>query len=115
MPSKIIFERFLWLHSQVKAEKYPNARVLAEKFELTRKTAQRDIEFIRGPVECPAGVCADQIQAVGPDGSLCLTFPVADLREVKREVLRFGALVEVPAPEQLRIEVKKEREKIYRC
>ena len=32
MPSKIIFERFLWFHSRVKAEKYPNARRLAEKF-----------------------------------------------------------------------------------
>ena len=55
---------------------------------------------------------ANQIQEIQADGSLCLTFPVADLREVKREILRFGAQVEVLAPESLRAEVKKEIEKM---
>lgn len=53
MPSKSLFERFLWFHSRVKAGKYPNARVLAEKFELTRKTAQRDIDFMRDRMRAP--------------------------------------------------------------
>jgi predicted DNA-binding transcriptional regulator YafY len=53
MPSKIIYERFLWFHNQVKAEKYPNSRILAEKFELSQKTAQRDIEFIRNRLYAP--------------------------------------------------------------
>lgn len=53
MPSKIIYERFLWFNNQVKAGKYPNARALAEKFELSQKTAQRDIEFIRDRLNAP--------------------------------------------------------------
>jgi predicted DNA-binding transcriptional regulator YafY len=53
MPAKIVYERFLWFHRQVKAEKYPNARILAEKFELSQKTAQRDMEFIRDRLNAP--------------------------------------------------------------
>jgi predicted DNA-binding transcriptional regulator YafY len=55
---------------------------------------------------------ADQIQAVQPDDSLCLTFPAADLREVKREVLKYGSQVEVLSPAALREAVKKEIEKM---
>jgi predicted DNA-binding transcriptional regulator YafY len=53
MPSKVIYERFWWFHNQVKAGKYPNARKLAERFELSVKTAQRDIEFIRDRLNAP--------------------------------------------------------------
>jgi predicted DNA-binding transcriptional regulator YafY len=53
MPAKIVYERFLWFHNQVKAEKYPNSRILAERFELSQKTAQRDIEFMRDRLKAP--------------------------------------------------------------
>lgn len=53
MPAKIIYERFLWFHKQVKAERYPNAGILAQKFELSNKTAQRDIAFIRARLNAP--------------------------------------------------------------
>jgi predicted DNA-binding transcriptional regulator YafY len=46
------------------------------------------------------------------DGTLCLRFPAADLREVKREVLRYGAEVEVLWPEELREAVKGEIERM---
>ncbi len=249
MPSKIIYERYLWFHDRVKAGKHPNAGNLAEKFELSRKTAHRDITFMRDRLHAPLvyvpdkrgyayaektytlpriwlgeeelgalfistrlastipdrglkasltqfleqivsahtfttpvsleqleekisvknieyarvdegvfhysntsikeyirknfgllnkdarmEVClkfapaimpwvseqvwhAEQEQTVYPDGSLCLTFPVADLREVKREILKFGSEVAVLSPEALRMEVKAEidkMKKIYR-
>ena len=53
MSSKIIYERFLWFHNQVKSDRYPNSRNLAETFELSQKTAQRDIEFIRDRMRAP--------------------------------------------------------------
>lgn len=56
----------------------------------------------------------EQEQTLNSDGSLSLTFPVADLREIKREVLKFGAQVEVLSPEALRKEVKDEIEKMTR-
>jgi predicted DNA-binding transcriptional regulator YafY len=53
MPSKVIYERFLWFHATVKGKKYPNTKSLAEKFEITRKTAQRDIDFMRDRLGAP--------------------------------------------------------------
>lgn len=53
MASKIILERFLWFQNEIKNGKYPNTKTLAEKFEITRKTAQRDIEFMRDRLNAP--------------------------------------------------------------
>jgi predicted DNA-binding transcriptional regulator YafY len=53
MGTKNIYERFVWFDDQVRAQKYPNATNLAEKFELSTKTAQRDIEFMRDRLLCP--------------------------------------------------------------
>lgn len=55
---------------------------------------------------------SEQKQTRHSDGSLCLTLPVADLKERKREVLKYGAHVEVLSPRQLGDEVKKEIEKM---
>ncbi len=46
MASKIIYERFLWFHNQAKEVRYPNAGTLAARFEISRKTAQRDVSFM---------------------------------------------------------------------
>ncbi len=51
------------------------------------------------------------------DGSVILRFPVADFREITREVLKYGSEVEVLSPEALREEIRKEiksMNKIYR-
>ena len=53
MASKIILERFLWFQNEIKHGKYPNTKTLAEQFEITRKTAQRDIEFMRDRLGAP--------------------------------------------------------------
>lgn len=46
------------------------------------------------------------------DGGMTLKFPVADFREVKREILKYGASVEVLSPGALREEVRGEIEKM---
>ncbi len=53
MGMKNIYERFVWFDNQVKAKKYPNATSLAEQFEVSAKTAQRDIDFMRDRLLCP--------------------------------------------------------------
>ena len=53
MPAKIIYERFLWFHTQVKECRFPNASSLAGHFEIAPKTAQRDIEFMRDRLCAP--------------------------------------------------------------
>lgn len=55
-----------------------------------------------------------QKAAVGKDGSLTLRFPVADLREVKRRVLSYGAEVKVLAPKRLAGEIGEEIKKMMK-
>jgi predicted DNA-binding transcriptional regulator YafY len=50
----------------------------------------------------------DQQITENPDGSLDLTLPAADFREIKLKILQFGADAEVLAPESLRQEIKVE-------
>jgi predicted DNA-binding transcriptional regulator YafY len=53
MSSAIIYERFLWFHNEIKKNKHPNARTLAERFEISGKTAQRNIEFLAERLKAP--------------------------------------------------------------
>jgi len=53
MPSKIIYERFLWFYNQVKRGRYPNASTMARRFEISVKTAQRDIAFMQNRLYAP--------------------------------------------------------------
>jgi len=53
MGKKLVFERYNWFHGQIKAGRFPNARALSEKFEISQKQAQRDVEFIRDRLGAP--------------------------------------------------------------
>ncbi|MBI4699151.1 MAG: WYL domain-containing protein [Nitrospirae bacterium] len=53
MGSKNIFERFIWFDDKVRRGRFPNATKLSGKFEISIKTAQRDIEFMRDRLHCP--------------------------------------------------------------
>lgn len=53
MGDRLTYERFLWFHGKVKGRSYPNARTLADEFELSCRTAQMDIEFMRDRLRAP--------------------------------------------------------------
>lgn len=53
MGDSINFERFIWFHGRVKTNIYPNARHLSDKFEISPRTAQRAIEFMRERIQAP--------------------------------------------------------------
>jgi len=53
MGAKNIYERFIWFGDRVRSKKYPNATSLSERFEISTKTAQRDIDFMRDRLRCP--------------------------------------------------------------
>ncbi len=53
MGEQLFLERFLWFDARVRAGRYPNARHLAEHFELAHKSAQRHIEFFRDRLLAP--------------------------------------------------------------
>jgi predicted DNA-binding transcriptional regulator YafY len=46
-------ERFFWFHDRVNARRFPNAATLAEQFEISNKTAQRDIIRLRDRMLAP--------------------------------------------------------------
>lgn len=48
-----MLERIFWFDDQVRRNRYPNAAKLAEKFELSCKTAQRCIEAMRDRFNAP--------------------------------------------------------------
>ncbi len=47
MAKKLAYERYLWFHERLKAKKYPKISDLAAKFEISRRQAAREIEFMR--------------------------------------------------------------------
>ena len=53
MPAKSFLERVKWFEDQVMHKLNPNKKTLAEKFEMSEKTAQRDIDFLIDRLGCP--------------------------------------------------------------
>jgi len=58
MAKKLAYERYLWFHGRLRAKKYPKIGDLAGKFEISRRQAAREIEFMRlflgAPIEYSA-------------------------------------------------------------
>ncbi|MBC8413706.1 MAG: WYL domain-containing protein [Nitrospira sp.] len=53
MGDKFHLERFIWFHNKVRSGRFPNARHIAERFEISYRTAQRTIEFMRDRIHAP--------------------------------------------------------------
>lgn len=53
MSERLKFERFVWFHGQIKRLRYPNSRSLIDEFEVSQRTALRDIEFMRDRLRAP--------------------------------------------------------------
>jgi predicted DNA-binding transcriptional regulator YafY len=60
MAKKLAYERYYWLHKEIQACHFPNAKKLAETFEISQKQAQRDIEFLRERLDAPLIYNADR-------------------------------------------------------
>jgi predicted DNA-binding transcriptional regulator YafY len=72
MGIKNIYERFIWFDSQVRRKKYPNTTSLAEQFEISTKTAQRDVDFMRDRLKCPMEYDSSQKGYYYPDDTYSL-------------------------------------------
>lgn len=59
MAKKLAYERYLWFHERLQAKKHPKISDLAQKFEISRRQAAREIEFMRlflgAPIEYSSG------------------------------------------------------------
>ena len=49
--------RIQWLHKKIANMYYPNAMRLAERFNISHRQAQRDVEFLRRELGAPLGYC----------------------------------------------------------
>ena len=47
MGEQLFLERYIWFDHEIRQERLPNAFKLADKFELSVKTAQRSIDYFR--------------------------------------------------------------------
>ena len=50
--------RIQWLHKYIANERYPNAHRLAERFGISHRQAQRDVEMLRHEFGAPIAYCA---------------------------------------------------------
>lgn len=48
-------DRIQWFHKKISAGCYPNASHLSEKFDISHRQAQRDVEFLRKDLSAPLG------------------------------------------------------------
>lgn len=53
MAKKLAYERYLWFHGRLRGKKYPKISDLAGRFEISRRQAAREIEFMRLFLEAP--------------------------------------------------------------
>lgn len=53
MAEHLKFERYCWFDRRVRSGSYPNATSLAQHFEISTKTAQRTIDFMRDRLSAP--------------------------------------------------------------
>lgn len=53
MGKQLDFEIYFWLHEQIKREKYPSTEDLRDKYEISHRTAQRAIEYMRDRLKAP--------------------------------------------------------------
>lgn len=50
-------DRIQWFHKKIASGCYPNASHLSERFEISHRQAQRDVEFLRKDLGAPLGYC----------------------------------------------------------
>jgi predicted DNA-binding transcriptional regulator YafY len=60
MAKKLAYERYLWFHERLRAGKFPRIADLAAKFEISRRQAAREIEFMRLFLDAPIEYSAEQ-------------------------------------------------------
>ncbi len=53
MAKKLAFERYLWFHARLKRKQFPKIKDLMEKFEISKRQAAREIEFMRDFFSAP--------------------------------------------------------------
>jgi predicted DNA-binding transcriptional regulator YafY len=57
MSAEFAVERIRWLHKRIKDGYFPNAKRLAERFGISQRQAQRDVDHLRTELGAPLEFC----------------------------------------------------------
>jgi len=103
MGVKNVYERFVWFDDRVRAKKHPNATALAEQFEISKKTAQRDIDFMRDRLLCPLYYDSSQKGYYYNDDTFSLPMIYLSSEELSslNDAFSFQLIEYAPAPEEV--------------
>ncbi|OQX12107.1 MAG: transcriptional regulator [Desulfobulbaceae bacterium A2] len=72
MGDHLAFERYTWFDAEIRAGRYPNAIRLAEQFEISERTAKRNITFMRDMLGAPLEYLRDKRGYIYSDTSFSL-------------------------------------------
>lgn len=81
--------RIQWFDQQVRSGNYPNSKLLSEKFEISRRQAQRDIEYMEVSLGAPLLYIAKKRGYGYEDHTYVL--PLLYMTEEEKQVLRYLA------------------------
>ncbi|WP_234405649.1 helix-turn-helix transcriptional regulator [Paenibacillus sp. IHBB 10380] len=81
--------RIQWFDQQIRAGSYPNSNHLAEHFEISKRQAQRDIEYLAASLRAPVQYIAKQRGYCYEDDSFIL--PLLYITEEENRVLKYLA------------------------
>lgn len=81
--------RLIWFDKQVRALVYPNRCTLADKFELSVRQAQRDIDYLKNSMEAPIRYDAKRRGYYYEDESYIL--PNVFINDLQKRMLKFLA------------------------
>ena len=85
------------LHQRLIAGDFPNCRKLSDELEVSAKTIQRDIDFMRDRLGHPSQKIKQHA-----DGRIELNLELGSMEEIERWILSWGAHVRVLAPAELK-------------
>ncbi|ASA19448.1 helix-turn-helix transcriptional regulator [Paenibacillus donghaensis] len=81
--------RIQWFDQQIKAGRYPNSNHLAEQFEISKRQAQRDIEYLASSLRAPLQYVAKQRGYCYEDDSFML--PHLYITDEEKQILKYLA------------------------
>lgn len=81
--------RIMWFDKHIKAEKFPNRKNLAEKFEISIRQAQRDIDYLKDSLDAPLNYDAKERGYYYEDETF--TLPNIYINDEQKKLLSFLA------------------------
>ncbi len=57
-----LLHRLQWIDAAIRRGRYPNTNDVAERFEISRRQALRDFDYLRDSLGAPLAYCAKRLE-----------------------------------------------------